>query len=51
MLFERYTLVVDDKEKAAKFERDLPKALPPSETPQQTANFICAADFCSVCAA
>ena len=27
----RYTLVVDDKEKAAKFERDLPKALPPSE--------------------
>lgn len=27
----RYTLVVDDKDKAAKFERDLPKALPPSE--------------------
>ena len=29
--FYRYTLVVDDKEKAAKFERDLPKALSPSE--------------------
>lgn len=27
----RYTLVVDDKDKAAKFERDLPKALSPSE--------------------
>ena len=26
----RYTLVVDDKDKAAKFERDLPKALSPS---------------------
>ena len=31
LVHNRYTLVVDDKDKAAKFERDLPKALSPSE--------------------